>query len=85
MYMYVHAHVLHSSRLFCSGVPVSTILVLVLMRPRTMEREDFEFLMMCPSSQIITSGPGSRRYCANSSRYVFLRMFLPLTRLRYIS
>ena len=47
----------HSSRLFCSGVPVSTTLLLVLMAFIALETPDASLRRMCPSSQTTKSGP----------------------------
>lgn len=48
---------LHSTRLFCSGVPVSTTLRRVLMAFIALEMLDASLRRMCPSSQTTKSGP----------------------------
>ncbi len=48
---------LHSTRLFCSGVPVSTTLLRVLMAFNALEILDVTLRRMCPSSQTTKSGP----------------------------
>ena len=48
----------YSSKLFCSGYPVSTILRLVLISFSACEIEAWEFFILCPSSQMTRSGPG---------------------------
>lgn len=49
----------HSTRLFCRGVPVSTILLLVLIEFIALDTADASFFRMWPSSQITKSGPGA--------------------------
>ena len=70
----------HSNKLFCKGVPVSMTLSLVQTRLMTMEREDFEFLITCPSSHMTRSAPGSSRSLPNSSLVPFFLMRLPRLR-----
>lgn len=53
---------LHSWRLFCKGVPVSTILRIVLILETALEIADCSFFNKCPSSQTIRSGP-TRETC----------------------
>lgn len=48
----------HSIRLFCSGVPVSTILLLVLIEFIALDTAEASFFRIWPSSQITKSGPG---------------------------
>lgn len=48
---------LHSIRLFCSGVPVSTTRRRVLMEFMALETADASFFRMWPSSQMTKSGP----------------------------
>lgn len=48
---------LHSTRLFCSGVPVSTTLLWVLMAFIALEILEPSLRRMCPSSQTTKSGP----------------------------
>lgn len=54
---------LHSSRLFCSGVPVSMTLRRVLMALMALETFDFSFRNMCPSSHTTMSGPEQINAC----------------------
>lgn len=48
---------LHSTRLFCSGVPVSTTLLRVLIAFIALEILDASLRRMCPSSHTTKSGP----------------------------
>lgn len=44
--------------MFCRGVPVSTILLLVVMEFMALDTADASFFRICPSSHITKSGPG---------------------------
>lgn len=60
IYIYIYIKnitVSHSIRLFCRGVPVRTILLLVLMEFIAFDTADASFFRMWPSSQITKSGP----------------------------
>lgn len=50
----------HSTRLFCSGVPVSTTRLLVLIAFIALEIFDDSLRRMCPSSHTTKSGPENK-------------------------
>ena len=56
---------LHSMRLFCSGVPVSTTRRLVFTMLMALDKADASFFNMWPSSQTTRSGPEKHKQ-ANS-------------------
>ena len=76
---------LHSFKLFCKGVPVNTIRLLVATLLTTSDKLELSLLRTCPSSHIMISGPGSRRYLEKDSRSLALRILEPEARFRNIS
>lgn len=60
-YTLVSVSDLHSTRLFCSGVPVSTTLRRVLTAFVALEMLDASLRRMCPSSQTTKSGPEKKK------------------------
>lgn len=66
----------HSTRLFCRGVPVRTILLLDLIEFMALDTADASFFRMCPSSQITKSGPGERGGACYSWTTVTLNVLL---------
>lgn len=61
---------LHSERLFCNGVPVSTTLLKVLILVNAWEIADRSFLKIWPSSHTTKSGPAMNAGCELINQYL---------------
>ena len=72
----------YSLRLFCKGVPVRIMRLLVLIRIMAILRADLVFFKMWPSSQMTKSGPGSTRHSMKTSFCFFLN-FLAFSFVRF--
>lgn len=67
---------LHSTRLFCSGVPVSTTRLLVLTAFNALEIYDPSLRRMCPSSHTTKSGPENRKKSTNNGENESARLYI---------